>query len=159
MKYKIIFFFIILTNYSFAQRLNDDQKEILLDKQNMYREVVGVRPLSWSDALAAEAYKEVTNLAANIYSADIGSTYGVNIYRSIKEPNINYAVSNWVQEQKYFHGEPVTEQNLRIFGRYTQVVWSSTISVGCEMAKTPGGLYILLCLYDPKGNKIGEKPY
>ncbi len=65
----------------------------------------------------------------------------------------------WAAEQRYYHGEIISQENLKYFGHYTQIVWSQTTTIGCALAQTAGGTYILVCLYSPAGNSIGQKPY
>jgi len=52
----------------------------------------------------------------------------------------------------------------KVCGHYTQVVWSSSASVGCGYAECgpfSDDLFevMLVCQYSPPGNYVGEKPY
>ncbi len=142
-----------------AQNFDDAQKYYFVTEHNTHREIVGSPDLIWSDTLMLEAQEQADLIAQNPYSVKADDYYGVNIYRSANEPSAKEVISFWVAEQRYFHGEEMTEKNLLNFGHYTQVIWKQTVSVGCAISKTQGGTYILVCLYNPKGNIIGQKAY
>lgn len=157
---KFFFFsFVFFLNISsFSQSFDDSVKFSYLDEHNIHRRIVGVSPLKWSDDLEVAALKQANLIASNFNSADINQEYGVNVYRSAKKPVANDVLKFWVQEQRYYHGEIISEKNLKICSHYTQIIWSQTISVGCAMAQTIGGVYVVVCFYSPKGNTIGQKP-
>ncbi|MCI5224143.1 MAG: SCP-like extracellular, partial [Candidatus Electrothrix sp. AR4] len=46
-----------------------------------------------------------------------------------------------------------------VCGHYTQVVWKTTMEVGCGMATCNDKSQIWVCQYTPQGNMVGEKPY
>ena len=154
-----LLFLIILHQFVSAQIFTDAQKYYFVTEHNLYRKTVGCPPVRWSDTLELYAQKQADLIAEHPYSADIDDFYGINIYRSAHEPTAKEAISNWAKNQRYYHGDTITAKNVMIFGHYTQIIWKETISIGCGMAKTAGGMYILVCLYNPKGNIIGQKPY
>ena len=155
----ITFLIIILLNIPiFAQGLDDSQKYHFVEEHNIHRKIVGSPPVRWSDTLEIAAQKQVNLIVANPNSADIDNYYGVNLYRSVKEPTAADILANWVKQQKYYHGEEITEKNKLIYGQYTQVIWAQTVSIGCAMAQTQGEMYYVVCFYNPKGNTIGQKP-
>lgn len=151
---------ILFLNISvFAQGLDAGQKHNFVEEHNVHRKIVGSPPIRWSDTLELAAQKQVNLIVANPNSADIDDYYGVNLYRSVKEPTAADVLANWVKQQKYYHGEEITEKNKFIYGQYTQVIWTQTVSIGCAMAQTQGGMYIVVCFYNPKGNIINQKPF
>ncbi|MBN2892109.1 MAG: hypothetical protein JXL97_09595 [Bacteroidales bacterium] len=154
-----VLFFVIIACSVYGQNLDESEAYFYLAEHNTHRQIVGVPDVRWSDTLALEAQQQADIVAQNMYSTEIDNYYGVNLYRSTKEPTAKEVVSHWASEQKYFHGDTITEKNLRIFGHYSQIIWKQTVSIGCAMAKTPGGTYIVVCLYNPKGNIIGQKAY
>lgn len=143
----------------FAQEtFSDSLKTILLSEHNFYRHVVGANDLIWSEVLEQKAENYATDIAQNpnFYSKD--TSYGVNMYRSIETPNPVLVVKSWANEQRYYYGQEITQTNLFVFQHYTQIIWKQTVSLGCAMAKTKGKLYIVVCLYNPRGNLVGMKP-
>lgn len=135
-----------------------DEKKMMLSEHNFYRNVVGSNNLQWSDDLEFKAVDIVNQIVNNpiFYSRDMA--YGINIYRSVEKPNPVDIVGKWADEQKYYAGDTITRKNLMIFQHYTQIIWKQTVSIGCAMDKTKGGTYIVVCVYFPKGNSIGQKP-
>ena len=59
---------------------------------------------------------------------------------------------------------PLYDYNSNTFGdagHYTQVVWRSSVRIGCAIVDCPNFRYhnIALCDYAPGGNITGQKPY
>lgn len=160
---KITINIILFLSISFsilAQKLDDVQKQYFLYEHNIHRQVIGVPELTWSESLENEAQEKVDEIVANPISTDIyNNKYGVNFYKSAKIPTAKEVVTHWIKGQKYFHGDTITETDLYIFGSYTQIIWSQTTTIGCAHAITKGGTHYLICLYDPKGNIVGQKPF
>ena len=46
----------------------------------------------------------------------------------------------------------------KMCGHYTQVVWRTTIQVGCGMARI-GSSEVWVCNFNPPGNYVGQRPY
>lgn len=160
MRYLILILFVFIYSFLFSQiELDDGEKEILLNRHNFFRQIVGSNEFYWADDLADVAQQEAINIAQNPYSVDPNTDYGINIYRSSTKPDFVSAVNYWAKEQRYYHGEALSDENILLFGHYTQIVWQNTVALGCAMAQTQGGTYILVCAYSPKGNHVGEKPY
>ncbi|RKO92929.1 pathogenesis-related protein 1 [Blyttiomyces helicus] len=94
-----------------------------------------------------------------------GGPYGENLY-SIGGTarirfNISSAIEDWASEVRFYSpGEILNTTNFERFGHYTQMVWSSTKSVGCCAAEN-GFLtnVVYACEYWPPGNYIGEAAY
>ncbi len=159
-KHLIILLFVSLSTQIYSQvALSDSVQSLLLSRHNFYRHVVGSPDLYWSDTLAQAAKQYADEIAQAPYSTDPLLSYGVNIFRSADFPKVDDAMQFWTIEQRYYHGEPMTEKNILRFGHYTQIIWKQTNHLGCAIAQTQGGTYILVCLYAVKGNYIGQKPY
>ena len=119
----IAFLIIILLNISvLAQRFDDSQKYHFVEEHNIHRKIVGSPPVRWSDTLEIAAQKQVNLIVANPNSADIDNYYGVNLYRSVKEPTAADILANWVKQQKYYHGEEITEKNNKLKEKIFQFV-------------------------------------
>lgn len=136
----------------------------ILAAHNKYRSVVGVPALVWSPNLASSAQVWANHLAA-IHQPDPQphSGPGENIWRGTKGAyNDTQKVDKWGAEKQYFlAGKPFpnfsTTGSWLDVGHYTQIIWSSTTSVGCGWASDSSSDY-LVCQYSPPGNVIGQYP-
>nr|GMD48357.1 basic form of pathogenesis-related protein 1-like [Ipomoea batatas] len=88
-----------------------------------------------------------------------GGPYGENLAAAFPALNAAGAVKMWVDEKpKYDYNS-----NSCVGGEcrhYTQVVWRSSVRLGCgkgSLAIMAGGL--VCCSYAPRGNIIGQRPY
>jgi len=152
---------LVLLNFSAVAQieLSDGEKAEFLSRHNFFRKIVSVNELIWSEDLEEIAITEANKIAQNPYSADLTTSYGINLYRSSKRPSPKEVVNYWAAEQRYYHGEIISERNKMDFGHYTQLVWSQSVSIGCAISQTKGGTFIIVCIYSPKGNIIGQKPF
>tara|TARA_R110002124_G_C8974716_1_gene515859 strand:- start:59 stop:964 length:906 start_codon:yes stop_codon:yes gene_type:complete len=130
-----------------------------LDAHNQLRAEVGVPPLQWSIDLAFQAQLWADKLikkndgdfvllhsgypGENIVGGWVeGVPPGqgiINAWGTNEKPNFNPAT------RKCYEG--------KICGHYTQVVWRATTKVGCGIGINANGKYVLVCNYDPPGNK------
>jgi pathogenesis-related protein 1 len=178
----IIFILFFLCNQSIAQKIvptktgseaTQQEAQAALDFHNKVRADVKVEPLIWSVELAAYAQEWAEYLIAKeggrkIYhrSDVLGKRkfVGENIYwvtTTIKGRNYNSsdAVRSWYDEIKYYDYKiNDTKEEGKETGHYTQLVWSSTKSVGMGIAKNDW-ITIIVADYDPPGNWVGQKPY
>ncbi|OVA13052.1 Allergen V5/Tpx-1-related [Macleaya cordata] len=131
----------------------------IMEGHNMAREAVGVPPLVWEQNLAtyAKAYLEYRRHDCKlIYSEPY--TFGENLFTG---PGITAkdAVDAWVAEKQWYN----YENNTCLAGKdctdYTQVVWRTTIRVGCGQIKCDTGDIFIACEYYPAGNYKGARPY
>ncbi|GAB4848907.1 sts14 protein [Ancistrocladus abbreviatus] len=136
-----------------------------LDAHNQARAEVGVGPLTWSENLANATsrlvmYQRVKNRCqfANLSSS---SKYGANqMWASGMAVTPSMAVGAWVAEKKYYNHTDNSCAPNRKCGVYTQVVWRSSLELGCAQATcAKEGSTLTVCLYDPPGNIVGESPY
>jgi len=155
---------------SYAQ-LDANTQNTILDIHNRERAAVGVRPLTWSNDLAASAQ----NWANYIVSLNLGpqgfppdapwdqrSGQGENLAWGTRGAfPVSALVESWANEKSnYVPGTPI-EQTLgapNIYGHYTQMVWSTTTQIGCALGSDANQDY-LVCRYSPTGNYIGQVPY
>ncbi|KAG6505272.1 STS14 protein-like [Zingiber officinale] len=139
-----------------------------LDPHKQARAAVRVPPLRWSPQLASTASgvtRDQRERSACGF-ADLGSSqYGANQAWASYPMGPAEAVRSWVAEGKYYdYANNTCAAGHEDCGTYTQVVWRRTTSVGCAQAVCGGGrgtatATLTLCLYDPPGNVVGEKPY
>ncbi len=125
---------------------------------NAARTDVGVGPLVWSPQLAGYAQQWAQHLADNGCGLQHrqGDSYGENMFWTTTPRSASYVVSQWVDEKADYDHE--THSCSGVCGHYTQVVWSSTTTLGCGMA-TCGQGQVWVCNYDPQGNYLGQAPY
>ena len=162
MKKFFIFFCFLFSFFSICLSQNydvDSLLNIIILKQNIIRGNLEIPVLEKSDMLENIAKEETKMLCQNPYNYRVREDYGVNIYRGTKFPEADEVINLWIREQRHYRGNEITEQGILNFGHYTQIIWRQTTVIGCSMSQTKGGMYIIVCLYSPKGNIIGQKPH
>jgi len=119
--------------------------------------------MSWDTTVAAAAQAWADQCNFSHYTAG----YGQNLYASAggAAPSPTAVVSSWVSEvAAYDYSNNACSGTC---GHYTQVVWRSSIRLGCGFkscsTNTPFGAqfpnwYIVVCNYSPPGNN-GSRPY
>jgi len=128
---------------------------------NQARQAVGVPGLKWSRSLCTLAFIQARTLAqSGTIKHDQDRRFGENLFWGSGRPYTGAdAARYWLGENvKYAHG-PVTAGNYRGTAHYTQMVWAKTTQVGFWVAKDLHGATIVVALYEPRGNKVGETPY
>lgn len=122
-----------------------------------------IPPLAWSnsDAAIATAYAAKCIYAHN---PDRGPR-GENIFATTGTGTPAGAVKLWVDEKRNYNY--ANNSCSGVCGHYTQVVWSTSRTVGCAKQlcnrNSPFGnnrpWEIWVCDYSPAGNIVGRKPY
>lgn len=88
-----------------------------------------------------------------------GSGYvGENIFGSSGDTvTPDYAVAVWMSEASSYD----YASNTGSAGHYTQVVWRTSVRIGCAIVDCPALTYhnTVICDYAPGGNINGERPY
>lgn len=144
-----------------------DLARSMIDGHNSARRDAGVPALRWDASLAAdaEAYAEEMARTRRFEHSDQSSRpgQGENLFMG-SHGAYSYAemVRLWVDERRlYRDGEfPNVSRNgnWRDVAHYTQIVWSTTRSVGCGVASNARDDY-LVCRYTPQGNVVGERAF
>ncbi|EPS72456.1 hypothetical protein M569_02307, partial [Genlisea aurea] len=136
-----------------------------VDAHNAARGEVGVPPLKWSAFLANASglYVRLQRDKQNCSFADLSRIeYGANqIWTRGFTPSPTAAVGSWIAEKKFYNYTDNSCQADRRCGVYTQIVWRKTTDLGCAQAVCSNAQQssLTICMYDPPGNVIGEKPY
>jgi uncharacterized coiled-coil protein SlyX len=135
----------------------------ILTLHNQLRAEVGVPPLTWDQWLATKAAAYAGQLASTgqlAHSSRVGrGTERENLNKGLLGWDTRQMLQNWVNEKKYF--VPGLYPNVTTTGRwqdvshYTQMVWPTTMKLGCGLASGSGFRW-LVCYYDPGGNKDGK---
>ena len=125
--------------------------------------------LTWSDSLAATAAAWAAQCIDNEAPAGLidhnagrsnGHPYyvGENIFGSGGTATAQQAVSSWASEGANYNYATNTCNG--VCGHYTQIVWRTTLEVGCALHDCPNLQFgsTIVCDYGPGGNS-GGKPY
>jgi hypothetical protein len=119
--------------------------------------------LQWESALAATArsWAATCDFSHNP-SRSVGHPYyvGENIYGSSAVATAQAAVSLWAAEEQYYDYSTNTCTAGQTCGHYTQLVWRTTLRLGCAPQDCEGSTPRdrIVCNYGPGGN-TGGLPY
>jgi len=123
----------------------------VLNLHNEYRQKHGVPSLSWSTSLASKANSCLSRQWYRNGQWHLEHcNFGENIAGYFESPITG--VEMWYNEIEHTHGKKgrVTQFSMHT-GHYTQVVWKSSLRVGCAKSTN-----FLICNYDPPGNYMGQ---
>ncbi len=128
--------------------------------------------LGWSAAAASVAQAWASNCVYQHNPNLPTLRLGENIAASAPPGNLDAAavVGLWASEWSGYHYDTntCTLPDPPGCGHYTQLVWRSTVNVGCALVTcstgwpfggTPGPWDFWVCDYEPPGNWVGERPY
>lgn len=142
----------------------------ILQAHNTYRATHQAGVLAWSVSLA-QAAQNWANTCPSGHSPNRDA--GENIrWSSGSESEANIVVS-WYNEKSVYErfssnytvNYPMTINQFNVdnsnpatmFGHFTQVVWQSTMQLGCAQAIcNTGWRYVTVCQYKPAGNYVGQ---
>lgn len=144
-----------------------DFNQRLLAAHNAVRASVGVTPLVWNAALAADARVWANELAATgkfEHSPDEPGKplQGENLWAGTPRAFSPEAMVHlWTVEEADYH-PGVFPNNSRSgdvehVGHYTQMIWRASRQVGCATAVGAREEF-LVCRYSEAGNVYGERP-
>ncbi|XP_057496638.1 LOW QUALITY PROTEIN: pathogenesis-related protein PRMS-like [Actinidia eriantha] len=101
--------------------------------------------------------------AQRAYDCDLvhsGGPYGENrFWGSGNEWTPTDVVKLWVKEHTYYNCITNKCKPEKMCGHYTQIVWRSSLRLGCARVQCDNGDIFAICSYDPPGNYIGEHPF
>ena len=144
-----------------------DFNQRLLAAHNAARASVGVAPLAWNAALAADARVWANELAATgkfEHSPDEPgkAPEGENLWAGTPRAFSPEAMVHlWTIEKSDYH-PGIFPNNSRSgdvehVGHYTQMIWRASRQVGCATAVGAREEF-LVCRYSEAGNVYGERP-
>lgn len=97
------------------------------------------------------------------------NSLGENLSAGTQDPSATSVVNDWASERTDYTYATNTCRVGQACGHYTQIVWRSSVGVGCAKQRCTtgspfgnfnGGVwFFFVCNYDPAGNFIGQKPY
>ncbi|XP_061185018.1 cysteine-rich venom protein Mr30-like [Saccostrea echinata] len=150
-----------------ASGVSEAEKKEIVDVHNLLRSQVDppardMMKMSWDDDVALVAQKWAENCVLNHdgnYQRRIPGRFssGQNLAWGGGRMTWNTTVYLWHSEvSKFTFGGPNTAE----IGHYTQVVWSSSIKVGCGYAYCQtNAVHYYVCNYSPAGNSNRDLPY
>jgi pathogenesis-related protein 1 len=117
--------------------------------------------VTWSDTAAASAQGWANHLASLGCKLEHASNtgYGENLARGT-HLTVSSAVAMWASEIDAYNWSPTyTAADFNAgSGHYTQLVWRSTVEVGCGTAEC-GTSVVVSCRFSPPGNYLGRSVY
>ncbi|XP_076936877.1 pathogenesis-related protein 1A-like [Bidens hawaiensis] len=122
---------------------------------------VGVGPLTWNTTVAQYAESQADQRKVNCPVVPPPEEYGENIAIGFEISGLE-AISAWLDEKGYYNYSSNSCLPSMMCEHYTQVVWKTSIHIGCARVKCMQSLndaYYVVCNYHPPGNYNGEKPY
>lgn len=130
----------------------------MLAAHNEIRKHAELRPLTWSESLAAVAQDWASHLLSEgqFYHRP-RPKYGENLLEISGARALgSEVVAIWAGEASNYSYSSNTCHG--VCGHYTQLIWSSTREVGCAVAHN-AVREVWVCNYNPPGNWVGERPY
>lgn len=146
----IVLSFLFLTA-SYAE-VSKSFKKSLLSEHNVLRKKHSAPPMKWNNDIRKYAQEWAEkNAKANRMFHRKTHKYGENIYWiSRGAPSGKSVVRAWYSEIKDYHfSKPGFSYKT---GHFTQVVWKSSVELGCGSAKSRSGGLFVVCNYSPPGN-------
>ncbi|KAG8034255.1 hypothetical protein G9C98_001339 [Cotesia typhae] len=103
-----------------------------------------------------ELNKLATEWAEDLATRDVferrpNNSYGENQYVG-SEANSQQVVESWYNEIDSYKFDEPSPDNLPEVGHFTQLVWGSTETMGCGMARSESNKVYIVCFYNPPGN-------
>ncbi|XP_014774224.1 cysteine-rich venom protein pseudecin [Octopus bimaculoides] len=144
--------------------VSEKDKNAIVDMHNAYRSSVkppacNMFKMYWDNELAYVAQKWADNCE---YKHDENSKRSIPLKYSVGQ-NIAAGFPNWENVVFAWHSEgrnyKFGNKKLKNTGHYTQIVWSTSLLIGCGASRCSfiGTLYV--CNYAPAGNTYGQDPY
>ena len=123
-------------------------------------------PMAWSSAIAANAQAWTNNCVFADTTGPNGD-YGSNAFSGTGTYTPANVVDSWVSEDAHYDYATNTCASGDECGHYTQVVWRSSVQLGCGFTSCTknnpfggsGAWQLWVCNYLPAGNYVGESPY
>jgi len=124
--------------------------------------------MAWSSAAAdaASAWARQCTWSHDPALSALG--LGQNLYASTGAATPAAAVATWASEAGDYDLASNTCRAGQVCGHYTQLVWRSSVGLGCDIERCTTGSpfgsgaaewWNVVCDYAPPGNWVGERPY
>lgn len=144
----------------FAQKANQEEIDLLVDRHNFWRSDVGLGKISYSEEMAKVANKWAISLKKQDCAfKHSGNDHGENLFKgTLGYYTAGDAVDAWGEEKSDYNYDSNKCKRGKMCGHYTQIVWKTTTEFGCAKNICDGNV-TWVCSYNPPGNWVGEKPY
>ncbi|MFD1951616.1 CAP domain-containing protein [Sphingomonas arantia] len=152
-----------------AQSRIGNLEQRTLAEHNRQRAMLHLQSLTWDPGLARDARSWAEHLAGVGYlehsesDPDDPSPQGENLWAGTAGAySLGSMIDAWsVEKRNYRNGvfpDVSRTGQLEDVGHYTQMIWGSTRTVGCALARGGGDEYFV-CRYAEVGNVYGQKVY
>uniref|UniRef100_A0A0N5BDA3 SCP domain-containing protein n=1 Tax=Strongyloides papillosus TaxID=174720 RepID=A0A0N5BDA3_STREA len=135
------------------QRGFSEFKKRALDEHNYYRKNHNVPSLSYDSTFLepkAQAYAEYLAKSNTFKHDPNNGRLGTGENLAMASPSkIHHMVKAWYDESKKY--DFTKNKYTPGLGHFTQIVWKSTVKVGCGLSSNNRAIY-LVCKYSPPGN-------
>ncbi|XP_010270442.1 PREDICTED: basic form of pathogenesis-related protein 1-like [Nelumbo nucifera] len=129
-----------------------------LKAHNEARAKLGIPPLTWDNKLASYAQDYANKRIEDCELLHSTMDYGENIATASWSMSAKEAVDMWIDERPFYDHASNTCKGGDCL-HYTQVVWRDSVHLGCAISNCKAGGSFAICLYDPPGNVITQRPY
>lgn len=154
------FSFALATPRLASRELSRVQRAQFLTVHNTERSSHGANPVQWSTDLEQKAESWASQCQFRGTEGSLSDTqYGENIVAATGDFSINDAVRTFLSDKDEYSPENP------VYNHWTQVVWKSTTEIGCSISSCDGifgpeygTATLVVCLYGPAGNVVGEAP-
>ena len=154
-----------LSAFPLAPRSEKLLREAVLDSHNRERARHGVAPVAWSEVLADHAATYAARLArSGVLRHDPTPgrrrVEGENLWAGSRDLfSYRVILSTMTDEGRLFRPGRFPDVSRTgdwsAVGHYSQIIWPTTVAVGCAMASNADHDF-LVCRYGPPGNKDGS---
>ncbi|MEJ7925596.1 CAP domain-containing protein [Sphingobium sp. AN641] len=158
------------SHYGMAEPARGERllRAAMLDAHNGERALVGVAPLEWDEALAADAARHAADMARTgaFRHSPRGSRAipsGENLWMGPRRLyGYDVMIGAFADEKRLFRADGKlpdlsTSGRWQDVGHYSQMIWRGTRKVGCALGEGANYDY-LVCRYFPAGNAFGQGP-
>ncbi|KAM7474783.1 hypothetical protein LguiB_022026 [Lonicera macranthoides] len=122
--------------------------------------IPALAPMVWNTTLETYAQNYANQRIGDCSLTHSGGPYGENLAKGSSGTFTGIsAVNLWVAEKPNYDYASNTCATGKVCGHYTQVVWRSSISIGCARVQCTNTWWYVICSYAPPGNYVGQKPY
>jgi hypothetical protein len=149
--------------------VSSDYKQGILDSHNMHRANASVPGLVWDDNMASIAAEIAASCVYAHNTQAGGGGYGQNIGAGAPDSEVAAMITNnmYNDEIGFYpgYGSEPDMTNFEKWGHYSQIVWKSTVGVGCFTQHCPNGLanvgsnvglFFTVCNYSPPGKWLSH---
>ncbi|XP_039117018.1 pathogenesis-related protein 1-like [Dioscorea cayenensis subsp. rotundata] len=141
-----------MVGHAMAQNSPDD----FVNAHNSARNTVGVGPVTWDDTVAAYTKNYADQRIGDCQFIHSNGLYGENLFGSSGDDySATDAVNAWVSEGQDCDYKNNTCVEGKVCGHYSQVVWKTSTSIGCDRVVCNNGGIFITCNYNRAGNIIG----